>query len=134
MRTPTPELASIPSPDGKYPNFGAYIDHCVSLVGTNRALGLMLGFTTGTRVSDWRNALGGRPSFVSCMKLAELTGDDPISILIMGGLQEEADLLRKWADGKFQRSVSDFDVLRPLEQIDGALSALLLAKKRLEAR
>lgn len=130
MREPTPHLVNTPSPSGKYANFAAYIDHCVSLVGTNYALGTLLGFTSGTRIADWRKAQGGRPSMGSCLRLAKLTGDDAYDVLIMGGYAEEAALIKELLAGPGD-GLSVAARLRPVEEVDRAIATLQYARKQL---
>ena len=95
-RPTTPELINTPAPSGKYRNFMEYAKHAVDLCGTASTLGLMVGFTGGTRISDWIRGRGGRPGIDSCLKLADITGDSPIDVLVMAGYQEEAELLVKF--------------------------------------
>jgi hypothetical protein len=133
MRQPTPHLVNTPSPSGKYANFGAYIDHCVQLVGTNHQVGVLLGFTSGTRVADWRRAQGGRPSLTSVLKLAKLTSDHPLDILTMAGYEEEVALLLPWMRQEAPPgALSDALKEKPLQQIDSAMAALIFAKQHLE--
>ncbi len=130
MRHPTPHLVSTPSPSGKYANFAAYIDHCVSLVGTNHNLGEHLGFTSGTRVSDWRRAEGGRPSLSSCLKLAALTNDHPLEVLVMAGYDEEVKLLTPWMQAQAPApTLSEAMAQQPVQDIDSAVASLLYAKQ-----
>ncbi len=132
-RIPNHTLVSIPSPDGKYPHFSAYIDHCVSLVGTNRHLGELLGFSSGTRVSDWRLAHGGGPSVNSCLKLAKLTDDNPLHILTMAGHAEEVAILRSWCGGAGQAGgLSAVEKMQPVLQMENAITLMQAAKKMLE--
>lgn len=132
MRYPTPELAHRPAPSGKYPSFSAYVAACIHQVGTADALGQLLGFSSGTRVSDWKHARGGRPSCSSCLRLADLTGDDPTDILIMAGHDDEATLLRGFLSTKREAPVSV--LLQPKLAIESALQALQYAKQALEVR
>jgi hypothetical protein len=131
-RTPTPELATIPAPSGKYPNFAAYIDACVEMMGTAASLGEHLGFSTGSRISDWKNARGGRPSLESCLRLAELTGDDPLDVVTMAGHAEAAAMLKRFLTNRPDAPVSV--MLQPLSAVDSAIAALQFAKKKLEER
>lgn len=89
----TPELLETPAPSGKYESFAAYVRAAIHMAGSADALGKLIGFTSGTRISDWRRGRGGRPSIASCLRLAKLTSDSPLDILVMGGYQEEANLL-----------------------------------------
>jgi hypothetical protein len=92
----TPELVETPAPSGKYRNFMEYAKQAVTLAGTAQHLGQLMGFTGGTRISDWIRGRGGRPSVSSCLKLAELTDDNPLDVLVMAGYAEEAELLKKF--------------------------------------
>jgi len=131
MRAPTPQLVNTPSPSGKYANFAAYVDHCVSLVGTNYALGKLVGFTTGTRISDWRKAQGGRPALTACLRLAKLTRDDPFDIMVMAGYAEEADLMREMC-AETHPNASLAEMMQPLESIDSAIGRLQYVRTKLE--
>lgn len=93
-RQPTRELLEIPDPDGKYRNFADYIRHCVHVAGSAKALGDLVGFSTGSRIGDWLRGQGGRPSISSCLRLAKLSGDSPLAVLTMAGYTEEVLLLR----------------------------------------
>lgn len=92
----TPELVETPAPSGKYRNFMEYAKHAVTLAGTAQRLGQLMDFTGGTRISDWIRGRGGRPSISSCLKLAELTDDNPLDVLVMAGYKDEAELLKKF--------------------------------------
>lgn len=130
MRQPSPILATRPSPSGKYPSFAAYIAEAIRMVGTAEKVGALLGFTSGTRVNDWRKAKGGGPSLESCLRLAKLTGDDPLDILAMTGHDEIAELLKSFLDAKTDAPVAMR--LKPMRDIDSAIGALQYAKKLLE--
>jgi hypothetical protein len=121
----TPELVETPAPSGKYRNFMEYAKHAVSLAGTAQHLGQLMGFTGGTRISDWIRGRGGRPSVSSCLKLAELTDDNPLEVLVMAGYAEEAELLRKagLSDSPPPAAVSFHTRMRMLETAT-ALEAL----------
>jgi hypothetical protein len=90
---------SKPSPSGKYASFPDYVAHCVALAGTASNLGAHLGFSSGTRVADWRKGVGGRPSELACAKLAKFSGDPVLDVLGMGGHDELVELLRTEALG-----------------------------------
>jgi hypothetical protein len=130
MRQPSPILATRPSPSGKYPSFAAYIAEAIRMVGTAEKVGNLLGFTSGTRVNDWRKAKGGGPSLESCLRLAKLTGDDPLDILAMTGHDEIAELLKTFLSAKVEAPVAMR--LKPTHDIDSAIAALEYAKKMLE--
>lgn len=132
MRSIARPLPAIPSPSGTYPSFAAYIEECLRIVGTAHDLGIMLGFTSGTRVSDWKRAQGGRPSLESCLKLAKLTGDDPLDILTMAGHDEAVELLKGFLAQKPEPSM--IETLKPLNDINSAIEALKLAKAVLEKK
>lgn len=131
QREPTPELVNTPSPSGKYGSFSAYIDYCVKLVGSNFALGQLMGFTSGTRVADWRKARGGRPSVESCLKLAKLTGDDPHDILIMGGWPDVSDLLHELIE-RPRRGLSEAEILQPIDEMDKIITRLQYARAEMQ--
>jgi hypothetical protein len=130
MRHPSPLLATRPSPNGKYPSFAAYIAEAIRMVGTAEKVGALLGFTSGTRVNDWRKAKGGGPSLESCLRLAKLTGDDPLEILAMVGHDEIAEILKSFLDAKTHAPVAM--LLKPKRDISSAIEALEYAVKLLE--
>jgi hypothetical protein len=132
-RPATPELVENPAPSGRHHNFVAYIEDAIRTVGSADALGRMLGFTSGTRLSDWKAARGGRPSVSSCLKLAKITGDDPIDILTMAGHAEEAGLLQEFLKNKPGAPVAlmiqpEMALLTAEEAVAVALKALRAAK------
>ena len=130
MRTDTPHLLTTPSPSGKYPHFAAYIRHCLDITGTKGSLGRLLGFTSGTRVADWANAKGGRPSLESCLRLAHITGDDPLDILAMAGHDEAVDLLRDFLSHR--TSAPDVMLAQPRTKVAAAIEALMFVQQQLE--
>jgi hypothetical protein len=102
------------------------------MVGTADAVGKMLGFTSGTRVSDWKQARGGRPSLESCLKLAKITDDDPIDVLTMAGHDEAVQLLTDFFRHKTTAPAAV--LLQPKNAINSAIEALLFAKQQLEEK
>lgn len=129
MREITPELLENPSPDGKYRNFSDYIQHCIHLAGTGDKLGRMIGFSSGTRVADWKRGRGGRPSISSCLRLAKLTGDSPIAVLTMAGHHEEAELMQELLSPPEHPALSPVTVIQT-EQAIKTMQDLLDEYKR----
>jgi hypothetical protein len=73
--------------------FREYIQRIHDSVGTDKDIGVFLGFPDGSRVGTWRKGQG-RPDELNCIKLARWTGDDPLMVLRLAGYVEMADLLQ----------------------------------------
>lgn len=130
-REASPTLANVPAPSGRHANFAAYIRHAIAMAGTARDLGHMLGFTSGTRISDWKLARGGRPSMESCLRLAKLTGDDPIDVLVMAGYHEEAALLLEFGIKREPNEGRNLELLRIKKKLFEAREEAELLLERL---
>ena len=128
MREQTPELLENPSPDGKYRHFAEYVQHCVDLAGTADQLGKLVGFSSGSRIGDWKKGQGGRPSLSSCLRLAKLSGDSPIHVLIMAGYAEEAAILQELLSPPEALQPSPVSVIRAEQAIEN-MQELLDAMK-----
>ena len=136
-RRTKPSLFDIPAPSGKYRHFVEYIQKAIEVAGNGRDLGLMIGFTSGTRVTDWKLGRGGRPGVSSILRMAKLTGDDPIDLLVMTGWNEEAALLQEWADERAKSSsdvtnAAQFGAQRPKIQLLETRALLDAAIERLD--
>lgn len=94
--TMTQSHTPIPAPSGKYTGIPDYIRHAINaLGGQQKSLAEALGLTP-SRVSDWARGMGV-PGVEMAVKLALLTGDDPVDVLTMAGHQEFAnDLSLVW--------------------------------------
>jgi hypothetical protein len=131
-RPANPELVHTPAPSGRHHNFISYIEGAIATVGSADALGRMLGFSGGSRLSDWKSARGGRPSLGSCLRLAKITGDDPIDILTMAGHTEEAELLAEFLKNRPDPPVAI--MLQPKNALQSARAAIDFAMKQLEEK
>lgn len=85
---------TIPAPSGKFSGLPEYIEHAIKLAGSAYGLSNVLGFSNGTRVSDYRKSFG-YPSVLNALKLARFTGDDPVDVLTMAGHADVVEELNK---------------------------------------
>lgn len=88
----------IPAPEDaqydawRFESFPHYCQAAKHKVGMDKTLGLMMGYSDGSRVGLWCQGLG-RPSELGVLKLARLMGDSPDKVLRLAGYDEFADLL-----------------------------------------
>jgi hypothetical protein len=89
-----------PSPDGKFTGIPAYIAHAIHIAGGSaNSLAAVIGLTSGSRVSDWRNGYGV-PGVLMALRLAKFTGDSAESVLVMAGHADVVEALHAtWAVG-----------------------------------
>lgn len=137
-RRTKPSLYDIPAPSGKYRHFVEYIQRAIEIAGNGRDLGRMIGLTSGTRVTDWKLGRGGRPGISSILRMAKLTGDDPIDLLVMTGWDEEAELLIEWANDRAKAigdvsNAAKFGAQRPKMQLLETRALLDAAIERLDS-
>ena len=101
--------------------FRDYIQRVYDQVGTDKQIGVFLGFTDGSRVGLWRKG-EGRPDELNVIKLARWMGDDPIEVLRLAGYAEMADLIK----GVAGPAPIPFSVLRPhLVGLLGAVESMI---------
>jgi hypothetical protein len=118
MQVNVPPLVAAPS--GKYSGLPDYIAHAVHLVGSAKSLAKLVGLTTGSRVSDWRNGFGV-PGVLMALRLARITGDDPFDVLTMSGHHDEVKELRGILAGKAPPAGAQLDAIEAAEKMQMAI-------------
>jgi hypothetical protein len=131
MQVNAPTLT--PAPSGKYSGIPDYIAHAIHVSGGSaKSLAKVLGLTTGSRISDWRSG-AGVPGVLMALRLAKVTGDDPVDVLTMAGHADVVEVLRDvWAGGAINPTASKLARVEAQSTLDHAINLLQLAKKAVQ--
>ena len=71
-----------------------FITTIAEQAGSDTAVAKRLGFSDGSRISEWRRGTKRMPSAETCAKLAVLYNYNPLDVLSLGGHKELATLLQ----------------------------------------
>ena len=72
----------------------SFIEKLSEQAGSDMAVARRIGFTDGSRVSEWRRGTDRLPSAVTCARIAAIFNFHPLDVMELGGHVELVGLIR----------------------------------------